>query len=44
MPTMMGKSKAQQKLIDNLDGEFAKVWIKLCTTTNHMSLLWCDKD
>jgi EH domain-containing protein 1 len=25
MPTMMGKAKAQQKLIDNLDNEFAKV-------------------
>ncbi|XP_073224447.1 EH domain-containing protein 1-like isoform X2 [Cicer arietinum] len=25
MPTMMGKAKAQQKLIDNLEGEFAKV-------------------
>ncbi|KAL9236579.1 hypothetical protein vseg_011229 [Gypsophila vaccaria] len=25
MPTMMGKSKAQQRLIDNLEAEFAKV-------------------
>ncbi|KAK7305169.1 hypothetical protein VNO77_43069 [Canavalia gladiata] len=25
MPTMMGKAKAQQKLIDNLDAEFVKV-------------------
>ncbi|PNX69005.1 eh domain-containing protein 1-like [Trifolium pratense] len=25
MPAMMGKSKAQQKLIDNLAGEFGKV-------------------
>ncbi|XP_058763833.1 EH domain-containing protein 1 [Vicia villosa] len=25
MPAMMGKSKAQQKLIDNLEGEFGKV-------------------
>ncbi|KEH33921.1 EH domain-containing protein 1 [Medicago truncatula] len=25
MPAMMGKAKAQQKLIDNLEGEFAKV-------------------
>jgi EH domain-containing protein 1 len=25
MPTMMGKQKAQQRLIDNLEDEFAKV-------------------
>jgi len=25
MPTMIGKAKAQQKLIDNLDVEFGKV-------------------
>jgi EH domain-containing protein 1 len=25
MPTMMGKAKAQQRLIDNLEDEFAKV-------------------
>lgn len=25
MPAMMGKAKAQQRLIDNLDEEFAKV-------------------
>jgi len=25
MPAMMGKAKAQQKLIDNLAGEFGKV-------------------
>lgn len=25
MPAMMGKAKAQQRLIDNLEGEFAKV-------------------
>jgi EH domain-containing protein 1 len=25
MPTMMGKAKAQQRLIDNLEGEFVKV-------------------
>ena len=27
MPTMMGKAKAQQRLIDNLQDEFAKVFI-----------------
>jgi hypothetical protein len=27
MPTMMGKAKAQQRLIDNLPDEFAKVCI-----------------
>jgi hypothetical protein len=27
MPTMMGKAKAQQRLIDNLEDEFAKVCI-----------------
>ena len=27
MPTMMGKAKAQQQLIDNLQDEFAKVFI-----------------
>jgi Domain of unknown function (DUF5600) len=26
MPSMIGKSKAQQKLIDNLEDEFKKVW------------------
>lgn len=26
---MMGKAKAQQRLIDNLEDEFAKVWIFL---------------
>jgi len=25
MPSMIGKAKAQQKLIDNLDDEFVKV-------------------
>ena len=32
MPAMMGKAKAQQRLIDNLEDEFAKVniWIFLC--------------
>jgi EH domain-containing protein 1 len=25
MPAMMGKAKAQQRLIDNLEDEFAKV-------------------
>lgn len=29
MPTMIGKAKAQQKLIDNLGDEFVKVWILL---------------
>jgi hypothetical protein len=27
MPAMMGKAKAQQKLIENLEGEFAKVYM-----------------
>lgn len=30
MPAVMGKSKAQQRLIDNLEDEFAKV--SLCTS------------
>lgn len=29
---MMGKAKAQQKLIDNLEGEFGKVRIRLSTS------------
>lgn len=33
MPAMMGKAKAQQRLIDNLEDEFAKV------STSHPSSL-----
>lgn len=29
MPAMMGKAKAQQRLIDNLEDEFAKVSLSL---------------
>lgn len=27
MPSVMGKAKAQQRLIDNLEDEFAKVYL-----------------
>lgn len=48
MPAMMGKAKVQQKLIDNLEGEFAKVWIQIvCILSAHMHaaiILIIDKD
>lgn len=33
MPAMMGKAKTQQKLIDNLEDEFAKVNIYILLIT-----------
>lgn len=48
MPAMMGKAKVQQKLIDNLEGEFAKVWIQIvCILSAPMHvaiILIIDKD
>lgn len=51
---MIGKAKAQQKLIDNLDTEFVKVWILLyispvscmCSYDNSLKLkmLMCNKN
>lgn len=37
MPAMMGKAKAQQKLLDNLEDEFAKVYI-IYESTNFVFL------
>jgi EH domain-containing protein 1 len=34
MPTMMGKAKAQQRLIDNLEDEFAKVFFLLASVAS----------
>lgn len=41
MPAMMGKAKAQQRLIDNLDDEFAKVWTS--PTMSVFCIYGCDR-
>lgn len=41
MPAMMGKQKAQQRLIDNLEDEFAKVLLQWdMLISSGMLLLW----
>jgi len=41
---MMGKAKAQQKLIDNLEGEFAKVYMNPPTPLNCSQIYDIDKE
>jgi len=44
MPAMMGKAKAQQKLIENLEGEFAKVYMNPPATLNCSQIYDIDKE
>lgn len=45
MPSMMGKSKAQKKLIENLGDEFVKVMNSLlCNSLHNMNLLYQTAD
>lgn len=40
---MMGKAKAQQRLIDNIDDEFAKVWTSPTVSRCVFCIYGCDK-
>jgi hypothetical protein len=39
MPAMMGKQKAQKRLIENLEDEFAKVPVLTCSWSTYIQAL-----